>query len=324
MKKVILHIGAPKTGSSSIQAFLCRNAEKLEGMGYIVPLNGIDFGELTGEQVFAIESLASVEDHRLFWNKVGALFEGRSGHTLILSAENLANEGREVIAETAPDAFDLQIILYVRRQDDYLSAAWQQWYSKVEDDLNAWLILALREMGHWDTTLSDWERVVGRDALTVRVFEPDSLLRGDVVADFIDAIGLDPGDFLPAGPRRVDNPSINELVTSLLEGNRAVFANSDDNRIYDVLLDVTGDALLTRPKISLLSPGQREKIQEYYRLGNEAVCRTYFPDRGRLFAEVDHARYRYVGRMEAQDEKLKAVMTILSRLMIDLRQRNVI
>lgn len=318
-KKLILHIGASKAGSSSIQSFLRRNRFVFARLGYVVPdMNLSVGGSVTGEHVFALEALAKTGDAGAFRDRVDAIFDESEPDTrgVVLSAENLSNTGNSRIIDGLAGAYDISVVMYLRRQDDLLASAWQQWGSKIESDFNAWLILALQQFGHWDTVLEEWEARAGREAMVVRVFDRASFAGGDIVQDFVEAIGLGGEaaafDFVQSDA----NPSVSDAITAMVAGNRAIFEDVHDNRFYNALGKLTGDALVERTRLSLLSRTQRERIVEYYRPGNETVCRRYFPGRDRLFPAIDHARYRYPSAEELTDEKLRAIMTILSFLML--------
>ena len=319
-KKVILHIGASKAGSSSIQAFLRRNRFAFAKLGYVVPDSSLSIGgPVSGDHVFALEDLAKVGNAATFRDRIDALFEQSEPDTqgLIFSAENLSNTGNSAIIAQLADDFDLRIVMYLRRQDELLTSAWQQWASKIETDFNAWLIMALKQYGHWDRVLAEWLRHAGRQAMVARVFDRASFVNGDLLQDFVDAIGLADHAANFDFEQGDSNPSVSDAITAMVSGNRQLFEDVHDNRFYNALNKLTGNALVEKTRLSLLSKAQRDKIIEYYRPTNESVCRQYFPGRQRLFAPVEHAKYRYVSPDQMVDEKLRIIMTILSSLVQD-------
>jgi hypothetical protein len=316
-KKVILHIGASKAGSSSIQTFLRRNRVAFAQLGHVIPDTALTTGgKVTGNHVFALEALVTAGDAATFRERIDGLFEQSAPDTqaVLFSAENLSNPGNSGIIDGLAEAYDLRIVMYLRRQDELLTAAWQQWGSKRESDFNAWLILALKQYGQWQQVLGEWERHAGREAMAVRVFERASFLDGDLLRDFVAAIGL--AEHAAAFDYEQDesNQSISDAVTEMVAGNRRIFTDVYDNRLQDGLSALTGNALVEKTKLSLLTRGQREKIIEYYRPINEAVCRQFFPGRKRLFEPVDHGKFRYVTSDQMLDEKFGIIMTILAAL----------
>lgn len=321
-KTVILHIGASKAGSSSIQSFIRRNRFVLNRLGYVVPDGSLSIGKhVTGEHVFALEALAKARDARGLRERIDAIFDSapNTARAILLSAENLSNLGNSAIIAGLRDHYDLRIIIYLRRQDELLTSAWQQWASKLESDFHAWLILALKQFGHWDQVLAEWEEQAGSAALVTRVFDRDSFLNGDLLHDFVDALGL--GDQIGSFDyQQADsNPSVTDAITMMVAGNRAIFADVHDNRFYNALNERTGGALIEKRKVSLFTQAQRDKVIEFYRPVNEAVCRRYFRGRPRLFPIVDHQKYRYLSDDALVDEKFRVIMTIIAALVRDER-----
>ena len=316
-KTIILHIGASKAGSSSIQSFIRRNRPLLNSLGYLVPDVSLGTGEnVSGEHVFALEALAKTRDAAGFRARMDAVFaqSGDTARAVLLSAENLSNLGNSAIIEGLSAQYDLRIVMYLRRQDELLTSAWQQWASKIDTDFHAWLIMALKQFGHWDQVLAEWEEKAGADAIVARVFDRNSFVDGDLLHDFIDAIGLheqiDEFDY----HQGESNPSVTDAITMMVSGNRKIFDDVHDNKFYAALNELTGNNLIERKKVSLLSRKQRDKIIEYYRPVNEAVCRKYFKGRPRLFPVVDHEKYRYLSSDQLVDEKFRTIMTIIAAL----------
>ncbi len=316
-KKIILHIGASKAGSSSIQAFLRRNRFVFAKHGYVIPDKSLSIGgPVTGEHVFAVQAMNRPGDAKTFRDRMDALFAQSTPetHSVLISAENLSNLGNSAIIAGLSEHYDVKIVMYLRRQDELLTSAWQQWASKIESDFHGWLITALKQYGQWDRVLAEWANHAGAAGMVVRVFDRASFLHGDLLQDFVDAIGLGgkSGDF--DFVQEDSNPSVSDAITAMVAGNRKLFEDVHDNRLYNALADLTGNALVEKTKVSLLTQIQRDKVLEYYRPINEGVCRQYFPGRQRLFPPVDHAKYRYLTNDQMVDEKFRIIMTIISAL----------
>lgn len=316
-KTIILHIGASKAGSSSIQSFVRRNRPLLNSLGYVLPDTSLSTSEnVSGEHVFALETLAKAKDAAGFRARMDAIFaqSGDKARVILLSAENLSNLGNSAIIEGLSAFYDLRVVMYLRRQDELLTSAWQQWASKLDTDFYAWLIMALKQYGHWDKVLAEWEEKAGADAIVARVFDRNSFVDGDLLHDFIDAIGLgahiDDFDY----HQGESNPSVTDAITMMVSGNRNIFNDVHDNRFYVALNEMTGNKLIEKRKVSLLTRKQRDKIIEYFRPVNETVCRKYFKGRPRLFPVVDHEKYRYLSGDQLVDEKFRTIMTIIAAL----------
>jgi hypothetical protein len=129
MKKLILHIGTHKTGTSAIQVWLEQNRERLRTHGYWygstdrppkpeIPAHTSLFWSLIEDNLdFGAERAAILAD-----------FEASDCDTLILSNEGLSQatfRKFEVLREFA-ETFEITVICFLRRQDYFLEAWWNQ------------------------------------------------------------------------------------------------------------------------------------------------------------------------------------------------------
>src|ERR1051326_4059217 len=138
-KRLILHIGANKTGSSAIQEFLRVNVEALASSSVVVaPSDLMKTGPVTGQHVPFLEHLRETRtDGRKIVSERISLLMGEipNNATLVISAENLSNLNgtNELFADVAAE-HDVRVVCYVRRQDELLLSSWQQWGSKTTPD----------------------------------------------------------------------------------------------------------------------------------------------------------------------------------------------
>jgi len=294
--KIIVHIGAAKTGSSAIQAFLRRNAQAFAERGYIVPDRYLGLGaDITGEHVWAIQERINAADKAGLLARLDQAAElAGDAKTLLISAENLSNLGNHQYLAEALKGRDARVILYIRRQDELLTSAWQQWHCKVESDFNAWLLKGVKTYGHWDRLTGDWENTVGAGRLVVRLFERDAMVDHDLLKDFVAAIGLGDDKAAFEYDLGVINPSFSDVITPLVAGNKRIFDDANDNRFSNFLLKIDQEMFSGGKKASLISRAARESICAYYQETNNRVCKKYFPERPQLFANIDHTKYNYL------------------------------
>jgi hypothetical protein len=314
--RLLLHIGANKTGSSAIQSFLGKNAHTLRKIGYLVPDRelGVSPTRVTGEHVFAFQELFNQSNRVGLEGKLRALMKA-GGRAVVISAENLSNESNfRLFNKMLPDV-ERKVILYIRRQDELLTSSWQQWYSKTEPDINSWLILALQQFGHWMRCIEGWEQAVGAGNVIVRIFQRADLINADVVDDFLHTVGIEEPDTPFVRSSELVNPSYSDVITKLVSGSSVLFANAHDNDFYKMVSHLTGDKYVTQKrKVSLISPQQRDKLVEFYRPQNEALCRRYFPNRPRLFDAVDHSMYHYISSEELNRKQLEFLAALVFAL----------
>lgn len=291
MKRIIFHIGGAKCGSSSIQFSLCLNYEALRQAGVMVPDERLGLSKATlGEQIELFESLrtapAPAELMRNLFRAIANHMDDHSLHTCIVSAENLINEGfYATICKAAKEFFDPTIILYIRRQDDWMMSAWQQWFLKQYPSFDEFLQARSSSFCDWGQLLQPWEDAFGCDCIKVRPFKRSLLLNGDVVSDFYNTAGLSITGLKPLPATR--NQSFNEAIGELAHRNRDLFSSISDNHFFEVYARLLGSAAFrTGRKSMLLTLDQRLQILDRFGDSNTLLSAKYLdPDvAGDLFA----------------------------------------
>ncbi|MFP4486903.1 MAG: hypothetical protein ACLFOC_08055 [Campylobacterales bacterium] len=130
-----IHIGSPKTASTSIQQCLAQNSKQLKKLGYHyeceVGINHmVDILENSFEEV--------VKDSIEKAQECGC-------DRVIISSELLIFQDckkLQIFYDSIKQKADIKTIFYIRRQDEYIEAGWKQWgfkqlkYSSFEDFLN--------------------------------------------------------------------------------------------------------------------------------------------------------------------------------------------
>ena len=295
-RKIILHIGAGKTGSSAIQNFLSLNVDALRKEGIIVPDGDLKLtGEIRGNHVPLMQKLLAKPDsgRQELEAAIRDIQERTSDATILISAENLvAQTAAPSMFEGLAKDHDIEVILYIRRQDDLLLSSWQQWHSKVLDDFWAWLIAVVGSTADWQAYLIRWEKVVPRDRIKVRIFDRTQLESGDVIPDFFKLLGLSTPLEAFTRPEREANPSFADVVMDLVKGNKNIFRDAHDNRFQEFLHDVTGERFVKNSKESPLTSAQRRAIVARYAASNLWVQRTYFPEKTEgLFRPIQDSDY---------------------------------
>ncbi|WP_072780207.1 hypothetical protein [Marivita hallyeonensis] len=193
--RFLLHIGANKTGTSSIQRMLVDNAPALDRAGWVYP----DFHL----QHCAHHALA----YALAGHPTRGLPEGWRGaftkttadpsKAYVISSELFfRNVPPRAAAQLFPPG-QTRIVLYLREHLSYLAS----WYAQAvqERNLTASFDDYIRLFPQaFDTFLKRWEAVYGADAITLRPFRRDAFPGGDIRQDFLAQMGGVDGIAMPA------------------------------------------------------------------------------------------------------------------------------
>ena len=299
--RATIHIGTHKTGTSSIQSLLFASRALLREQGCLYPQCLCYPERLRRDHLSDHNRLA----HHLAFGTArdllpplrAELAEAGCRH-LLISAEDLAQ------LLTAPQRLrSLQELLCELGCDEVRIAVWLRETGALFASLCSQLLKNGRpEYLHellphacpqfeaildCRALLQRWGEVFGREALTVRLFEPECFVRGDLLCDAIAAFGLQ-WDERFSRPGHI-NESLNLLemellrVVNHLQGGTPVFAGTPKALLYEIMHRHLG--LLDAPALRFAPPPQVTAAwREWAAAGNEWVRREFFPHRPTLFA----------------------------------------
>ena len=305
-KKLYLHIGTEKTGTTSIQKFLKINKQLLAEHGIGVP-------EQLGEEMhYYLQLMSNNDDHidsftmnlelsnnhkdrkklKTAWERNFTQEVKESPlKTWIISCETLHSrlqkqEELERLKKILKGIFEeIDIVVYLR---DPLSLN----ISRMTEQAKAAIKVELPnpdslgnkfDICNHQRTIQRWEDSMGPGNLVARIFEKESMKNSNVIDDFIDACNLPRCSY--TYPKH-KNCSLSKAGLMLLnEINRYV------PRRWLNKKTIPSRALLTRYIQSTMQKGQKFKPCEddikiysrYYKSSNEWVREKYFSDRKQLF-----------------------------------------
>lgn len=327
--KLYLHIGHSKVASSSIQAYIDANIDAIRAAGFLVadvdgqfPTRGPIFSCPVGMLQQAWQSGAQgVEIVNERMRELLRLLQGGRFDKAIVSAENLCNPRFELMFVEASRLFEIHLIYYIRRQDEWLVSAWKQWGIKSGKSLKEFCMHGVQtRYPAFTHAIRRWEPMAA--TMHVRPLHASALAGGSVTSDFATALGLDPGRLREVG---VANPSFDAAVLDVLRRNPFLFEHTDDNRMFDFLTEFLPAEI--QPMRPVLDAETRGSICRYFEAENRELCRRFFPDVDfeRIFGAQAHngsqqpvppqdLLYRYLGL------QLRALMDMHHELR-ELRQR---
>jgi hypothetical protein len=309
-REIILHIGLPKTGTSSIQRCLAAVRPALEAQGIFYPMSpGAANHGLLPMSLVPLGSLGHVNP--LLWEGIGPAARLERFRTefaaemaaipphvtrVILSAEqcsellNTPARVETLRALLAPYGERFRVIVYLRRQDRHLASSYVQGLRVARVAPPALKPESGRGLYDYAALLRRWAMVFGEDAITPRIFEPEAMTNGDVVDDFLELCGI-PGLVPADAPERRSNLSISPEAIAL------VLAMGEHLRAKRPQV-LRADSLVWRKlmqRVSEVLPGKgwrptaaaARDFLAHFAETNEAVRARWFPDRASLFAPVE-------------------------------------
>ncbi|MGI6033713.1 MAG: hypothetical protein ACOX69_09875 [Coriobacteriales bacterium] len=207
--------------------------------------------------------------------------------TILLSDERLWYEGasRKGFWETIKkllepyDFSDIQIVLYLRRQDQFVTSLWSQFVKgKTRESRPLEQYMLNEKIGavlDYDRGIARIEETFGAENITVRIFNRKLFPGGDVVHDFCDCVGFDFFEEFSA-PKQRENPSLTNRAAYLKNLiNRGTYARKVDNVFSHPAL-TAGALEEERDRRPYLSYEQSISLLERYEKGNARIAREYF------------------------------------------------
>lgn len=331
MKTMYLHIGMPRTGTTVLQTFCADNEEELNRNGYSYPVMPFSyknanpyrtahfmFGHVInpdGSRDRECEKRYCEEGYRLCYQA----FE--QFDNIILSDEGIWNCGfREeesvwdrLVREMAEHSFVTKVVVYLRRQDEFLYSWWNQ---RIKEGKYAQCTMTWEDMrrelpvvrlNYYDV-LESIAGYVGKENIIVRRFDRNAFSGGTIFADFLDAVGLSFSDAY-----RVKSETLNQGLTKnnaelkrIL--NKLTRQDFRQNQIFQNILAHNSNQKADDRGISMYSEDEAVSFYETYRESNGRVALEYLHEEGELFDFSYTARKKWSPDNEEMLEDLVLFM----------------
>ncbi|MFD1329888.1 glycosyltransferase [Mycoplana ramosa] len=296
--RIVIHIGATKTGSTFIQHMLEKNRPALLRQGIWFPEVGL-FWQPTrphkqaGHSAFtrsAVRNEPALRDHIRRGLK---LMDGRI-HTIVLSSEAyFLHQNAHQIAKYFAD-HPVEMVVYLRRQDEWANSQYCEFVAggavgRVDVPMAEWLDLPeTRRRLDYMVPLKAWTDTIGIENVHVRIFDRKEFEGGDLISDFAAAAKLPQLLDLTRPDEREQNDArlASGHVELLRLFNQRPFASQDE---YFTFIEEVGSALtawrrergLPQPKPWMLSEQQADELMTDYATSNAVIARDYLnrPDK---------------------------------------------
>ncbi|WP_147320286.1 hypothetical protein [Rhodobacteraceae bacterium W635] len=304
MKKLFLHIGLRKTGTSGIQAMLARSGEYLGSCGLEFPIlpNSQEKKGKVWNSPFRHNCVAARyadyntvfdkltnEETKSFWGNLS-----QNSLDSIISGESFSRQIDFSSLARDLESFETEVIVYIRRQDKLIESLYNQRNKLLaqrgdssviheqfltEQELLSFMNRPDHKRGlNFIDLLNRIETSLKPHKLHVRKFDRNCLAGGDVTADFCEILGIDVARM--TAPSEEANRSIgNEILKSwkkvALENSRV---EADEfiwevNRERSEGVDYSGDYRLFSNRV-------RAQVLEQFREHNAALLERYGVDLG--------------------------------------------
>lgn len=306
MATIYLHIGAPKTATSTIQRILASNYKKLLKNGILYPRDH-RHGDAHHTLVCdLIEKHQNIKMPDLWYGECsrGQAWQSLKDeisrsepdiHTVILSSELLFGQSKnlDLILEEITShlhGHEVKVVAYLRRQDQLYSSFFNQDVKGIRQwSHSAYQFYGVHQMFQRDyhSLLALWSDALGRNNILIRPYESQQWLNGDIVEDFCALIDI---PRLKSGSvSSNESLGINQLYIKLCL-NRIGFEKSSNDDVLRLITRVypekpTKGSLYVRKKIYLKYRSQwlvaNKKLEQDF-LHGERLFQLPIPPAGEL------------------------------------------
>ncbi|MFK8046796.1 MAG: hypothetical protein AB8B81_00040 [Halioglobus sp.] len=208
MATVYLHIGAPKTATSTLQTVFSKNYKKLLKDGVLYP-QAARHGD--AHHLLICDLIEKHQDHRMadFW--YGDCARGKAWeelktdlhtykdrvHSVVLSSELFFGQSKNIGAMhkdilTHLEGHTIKIVVYLRRQDQMYSSFFNQDVKGVRQWAHsAYQFYDTHQVfeHHYLKSLRIWSDSFGKENIIIRPYESQQWPEGDIVKDFCALLG---------------------------------------------------------------------------------------------------------------------------------------
>ncbi len=239
-ERVVLHVGAPKSGTTYLQSVLAANADRLAAAGVdVIGRERVDLVH-AGMVIREDPRLAKLPPRaRTAWERLVAEIDAAPGHTALLSYELLAGASPDQAARAIGDlaAYDVEVVVTGRDFARAVASAWQERLKfALTTPFEDWQPPAENvRRSEWGWRTLDPSGVAGRwgsalpDEQVHLVTAPRDGGAAALWRRFAEACGIDGVEVEPPAERTNESLGVaaaevlrrvNEVVTAPIEGNR--------------------------------------------------------------------------------------------------------
>ena len=211
-KKLFLHIGSEKTGTTTLQNFCSINSAYLNDQGFFYPcLEELPYVNNRAHSPLPASFLsqrpefipaAMHYDSKSLFTRFASDMAKRMEPAVIVSAEHFSSRCSctDIIQliKSYLSEFDLRIIVYIRPQHEMLLSAYStylknggtQSLNQIMNPQTGWLHPD-NIYFNYKSMLNPWVDTFGCSAVSLRIFQKNSLVNGSLIDDFLDVLKIE-------------------------------------------------------------------------------------------------------------------------------------
>lgn len=287
MKKLFVHIGAPKTGTSAIQHFMLRNRDALARQGVLYPQGGMlkSAHHLIGAAIHPLRSkrLGNATPDEVLAKAIAQIREEVAAlkpRALVISTEYLWGVLSPAQIHRLLGCFEdyeIHIVAYLRRQDLMAQSLYVQAVKTGTPlSFSDWVEAAL-ESGkggfHFHRILTSWRDCGVPVSMDVRLYEK-SQIGSDICSDFLKLVSAEPLHGMVSDTGLI-NTAPDMETTELLRLINSTLKDKDASaQLRRSIIKHSPPRALFAP-LQYLAPAEVARFMQQFAEDNQAVAREF-------------------------------------------------
>ncbi|MCV3353314.1 hypothetical protein OJP16_06220 [Campylobacter lari] len=307
-----VHIGIPKTGTTSIQNFLKQNYDLLIREGYLYPKSLRGFEEQYSREWFQHRELASIikkskvsgltvedtEKLKLFREEIFGfqkviisselLYDSLIDFDCILHCKNILKElGFKKI----------KIIIYLREPAELFQSICSQSIKNCYDQHVCFKLPEysgiLNHRCSYSKNLFNWGQVFGKENLIVKLFDKSEFVEQNLLKDFVSCLGINWNEWFVIPDKTNESLDVVGSEILLRINKRLPLIVSEKNNFLRGNLLFYFEKYFSDSKIKITPPKKLYCYYiDYFEESNEWIRKEFFPHKERLFPKNDLTNYK--------------------------------
>jgi glycosyltransferase involved in cell wall biosynthesis len=278
-KRIYLHIGIGKTGTSSIQKMLLDNYYEFLEQAILVPKSGIKYGMAHHGLANLEEDIFSLETEEIYNSLIDEI-DASFADNIIISSELFSYVKPSYIEQVHKylKKYDVKIIFYVREQVKLFESTYLQWLKVGNKNLNDPESFFEGHKNAWDfnNVISPWEKYFGEENIKVRLFDK-KINKGNVCKDFMKFINLEA--LKVKYPTSFDNESlIPEFKDLVIKLDKLDLSAEQRKEIIKLLVELSKNIKSLSSEKLIADEKFYNNLINYYKNSNNLITHKYLSD----------------------------------------------
>jgi len=287
---LFLHFGVEKTGSTSIQHILNKNRKDLTKAGLMYLGEDLTWNStpcLNHQNFFKkINTISPEEQQILAKDKISNwvnFSKNRNINNFLISWESAKVPSPFLEALKKSPFLNIQPIIYVRNQIDWLKSGWKQYGCKIEgnESISDWVEHAIKSPFwegkiNWHKRIAELSKLFGDKNLIIKSYELEKLA---IVESFLLIFNISINQLTDIEKAEdYNNKPLRADLLELVKHSRSLLSDPYSEEFTNLFAYyLKEDAFISSSKEGYkLNNSDIEKISDHFSVSNEFVAKTYF------------------------------------------------